>query len=147
MKISCIFNDPHRVADHQFGRATKFSGPYPITPGNEYLLVGMSIVENVFEFLIGDDSGRPCFAPAGMFNLMSMEIPKEWHFALKSGIHASGRQLWTHPVVAVWGFKELLDEQYVEALLTGDQEAFTLFKHQLDIAADDGEPDGSVKSE
>lgn len=68
----------------------------------------MAIYENVFAFLIRDDRGLPSFAPAGFFGHLTASIPDGWDFSLRSGIQFSGRDLWSSPGVAVWGYPELV---------------------------------------
>ena len=128
MRAVCVSNDPKRQVDHQRSRGAEFESEYPLTVGETYLVLGMSIWENVFEFLVRDDWGGPCFAPAGFFELLTAPIPEGWLFGLRAGVHASGRDLWTSPGIAVWGYPELVEEQgHAGALQEQEPEALYLF--------------------
>lgn len=117
------------MADHQRSRASAFETTYPLTVGKGYSVVGMGITENVFDFLVQDDWGGPCFAPAGMFELVSAPIPPGWHFALRSGVRASGRDLWADPIVALWGYRELVEQgEHLTDLLEHEQVALAVFR-------------------
>jgi hypothetical protein len=108
--IKCLANDPRSLSDHQTGRAAQFESNYALTPGASYLVVGMMMYETVLMFLVEDDLGSPRFAPAGMFELWDGELPEGWKFSLAAGIRATGRELWANPVVAIWGYPELIDD-------------------------------------
>lgn len=95
MRVVCVANDPKALADHQRSRAAEFESDYPLTIGKSYAVLGMTIFENVFNFLVRDDWGAPCFAPADFFELVAAPIPDGWRFALRPGIRE-------RPVVGAW---------------------------------------------
>lgn len=133
--VTCVSNDPAALADHQQSRFAPFESAYPLTPGKRYAVVGMDIAETVFRFLVRNDSGDAMFAPAGMFDLVEAPIPAGWLFALGSGIHASGRDLWTDPVVATWGYRELVeDPEHFSALIEDDPNAVAVFDREISAA-------------
>jgi hypothetical protein len=89
----------------------------------------MSIAERAFYLLVRDDSGGPCFAHAGFFELFTAPMPDGWRFGLEAGINASGRDLWSEPAVASWGYPELIeDPAHVQSLLEFDPAALALFE-------------------
>ena len=135
MRAVCVSNDPKQLADHQRGRAAEFESEYPLVVGKTYVVLGMGIWENVFEFLVRDDWGGPCFAPAGFFDVLTAPIPEGWLFGLRAGVHASGRDLWTSPGVAVWGYPELVGEPgHAGALQEQEPEALALFDRYYEAA-------------
>lgn len=137
MRATCVSNDPKQLADHQRGRAAEYESEYPLTVGKSYVLLGMSIWENVFEFLVRDDWGGPCFAPAGFFDLLTAPIPEGWLFGLRPGIRASGRDLWSSPSVAVWGYPELVeDHAHAAALQQQEPAALELFDRYYSTAGE-----------
>lgn len=109
MKVTCISNDPKELSDHQQSRFVVFEGNHSLTIGKAYPVVGMMISERAFYFLIRDDWGGPCFTHAGFFELFTAPIPENWHFGLKAGIYSSGKELWAKPIVAIWGYLELIE--------------------------------------
>lgn len=137
--VACVSNDPAGLADHQRSRAAAFESAYPLTPGKRYAVVGMGITETVFYFLVRDDLGGARFAPAGMFDLVEAPVPVGWLFALGSGIRASGRDLWTDPVVATWGYRELVeDPEHFSALMDEDPSAVAVFAREVSAAEASG---------
>jgi hypothetical protein len=137
MIVTCVSNDPAALADHQQSRVSAFESAYPLTPGRQYAVVGMSITETVFYFLVKDDLGQARFAPAGMFDLVEAPLPPGWRFALGSGVRASGRDLWSDPVVATWGYPELVDDpEHFSALLDKAPHAVAIFSREIAQATD-----------
>lgn len=129
MRVTCVSNDPKMLADHQQSRAVPFESAYPLTIGKAYAIVGMTIAERAFYLLVRDDSGGPCFAPAGFFELFTASIPEGWRFGLEPGIRATGRDLWSEPGVATWGYPELVDDPaHVQSLLEFDPTALDVFE-------------------
>lgn len=128
MRAVCAFNQSSMLSDHQRGRLADLESTYPLTVGHEYCVLGMIIFENVLSFLVPDDLGGPCFAPGGLFELGDHNMPGDWKFALREGTRASGRELWTHPLAAVWGYEELVtDTEHVAALAERRPEALDVF--------------------
>lgn len=93
MRVTCVANDSKTLADYQQGRAVPFESAYPLMVGKVYAVVGMTIAERAFYFLVRDDLGGQCFAPAGFFELFTAPIPGGWRFGLEPGIRATGREL------------------------------------------------------
>lgn len=138
MKATCVSNDPKSLVDHQQSRAEAFESAYPLTPGKNYPVVGMTIAERAFYLLVPDDWGGPCFAPAGLFELFTATIPPGWKFGLEAGIRASGRDLWSKPGVASWGYPELIDDpDHVRALVEMEPDALAIFEAQVAAAKTD----------
>ncbi len=139
MRATCVLNDPKLLADHQQDRSTPWESTYPITVGKEYPIVGMSIIETSFFFLVRADNGGPLFVHAGFFDLFTAEIPSDWRFALEPGINASGRDLWSHPGVATWGYPELVEDPYhMDRLYEFDPEALAVFNRNCEAAGCEG---------
>jgi hypothetical protein len=125
MRALCRENEPSRLPEHARGRAWRFEGTYPITIGCSYPVAAMAIHEGV---LVVEDWGGPLFAAAGFFEMDATTMPDDWLCELGPGNRAHGRDLWTNPVVAQWGYPELIrDPGHAEALLTGDPEALAVF--------------------
>jgi hypothetical protein len=92
----------------------------------------MLLWENVLCFLVPDDWGGPCYAPAGLFDLGTWEMPSDWAFGLYSGIRASGAQIWTDPLGAAWGYAEFVhDPEHGSGLAERDYEAVAVFRRRV----------------
>lgn len=95
----------------------------------------MSFTAKIFDFLVSDDLGEPCFAPAGFFDVGMWEIPAHWRFTLLPGIRKAGPDSWTDPVAAVWGYAELVEDPlHGGALEGGDPSALRIFSLRLEEA-------------
>jgi hypothetical protein len=92
----------------------------------------MGVSERSLYFLTKDDLSSPMYAPAGLFEEFENEIPCGWKFALQSGIRASGRQLWSEPRVATWGFAELVEQdEFTDRLFERESQAITVFESKF----------------
>ena len=132
MRIKCVENQAAFLSDHQRPRGSVVSSGYPLLIGKQYRAVGILLDENQLSFLVRDDWGGPCFAPAGLFELGAFEIPLGWEFGLLSGIRASGRELWSDPAQAVWGYPELVrTPQHGAALAERDPAAIAIFDGRM----------------
>lgn len=108
---------------------------YPLSVGQQYVAVGILLDENQLSFLVRDEWGGPCFAPAGLFELGIFKIPVDWEFGLLSGIGAVGRELWSDPAQAVWGYTELVrDAEHGADLAELDPQALAIFNAQIAAA-------------
>ncbi|QNE22463.1 hypothetical protein F1D05_36890 [Kribbella qitaiheensis] len=84
--------------------------------------------ENILNVLIRDDFDKPCYVPAGLFDLEIQPLPSGWKFGLFSGIRASGEGLWTDPYGAAWGYAEFVDDPHHGiGLVEGDPAALAIF--------------------
>jgi hypothetical protein len=133
MRATCRHNLSSDLAAPQRGRFADIESRYPLTIGRVYAVLGMGIWENVLNYLVCDDVGVPMFAPAGLFEPGgAMEIPDDWEFALCDGIAAEGKDVWTKPCAAVWGYHELVaNPMHAAALEEGDGDARALFREEL----------------
>lgn len=126
--LTCLSNQPTDLPDLQRGKHPELEGTYPITPGANYVAYGMMVVHNVFGFLVQDDWGAPDFAPAGLFELITGPIPNEWRFSLRPGIRLSSDFIGQDPVVAVWGYPEMIDDpDHVNNLFEREDDAMMIF--------------------
>lgn len=135
MRARCAFNHSSALPDEQRGRMADFEETFPLTVGADYLVVGMCLWENVLYLLVRDDWGKPCLARAGLFDLGAHELPDAWRFALCPGIRASGREMWSEPCIAVWGYSELVDDtSHLAALEERDPGALEIFEREVAAA-------------
>lgn len=132
MRVMCVFKQASKLADHQRGRTLNVDTTYPLTIGKSYVVLGMGLWENILSILVPDDWGGPCFAPAGLFELGYHDIPSDWKFGLFSGIRASGKEVWTDPRGATWGYTELVnDPAHAAALEEREPDALAVFSARV----------------
>ncbi|WP_158373075.1 hypothetical protein [Cellulosimicrobium cellulans] len=109
-------------------RGTTGASAYAVTPGRTYEAVGVLVLADHLSALVRDDWGGPALVPAELFAGVAAAVPAGWAFALDSGARAGRRTLWGEPVVAVWGYPALVEEDgHAAALLAGDARALALF--------------------
>jgi hypothetical protein len=118
------------LADHQRGRFVALDEAFALTVDRKYVVVGMGIWETVLQVLTKDDNGLPAWCPAALFDIDDQAMPPSWRFALRSGAHCSGTDLWTR-WVAHWGYEQLVsDERHSDALMERDAEALVIFESE-----------------
>lgn len=117
-----------------------FESAYPLTPGRQYAVVGMSITKTVLHVLVEEDRGNARFTPADLFDVIESALPPGWRFSLGSGVRASGWNLWSDPVVATGAYPELVeDPEHFAALVGGDPQAVAVFAREPACAYGRGE--------
>lgn len=132
MEFKCIGNRASSLSDHQRPRGSVENSTYPITAGRSYPVLGMLLWENVLSVLVPDDWGGPCYAPAGLFDLGTWEVPAGWAFGLFSGIRASGEALWVDPYGAAWGYPEFVhDPDHGARLAEREAKALAIFAERV----------------
>lgn len=135
MRLLCADNSAGFLSDHQRPRGSTERSEYPLSAGRHYVAVGVLLDENQLSVLVRDDWGGPCFAPAGLFELGVFNIPPDWKFGLLPGTRASGRELWSDPAQAVWGYSELVrDPCHGAGLAERDPSAVAIFAERVAAA-------------
>ncbi|MDZ4673383.1 MAG: hypothetical protein SGI84_02950 [Gemmatimonadota bacterium] len=128
----CLHNRSSSLADHQRGRLARIDEKYDLTIGQKYIVVGMGIFENILWFLVRDDTGAPNFCRAALFECTEQIVPVGWHFSLRSGILASGNEIWANPCVAMWGYDTLVhDLSHAAGLGEREPEALEIFLREV----------------
>lgn|GEM_PF-3350372 len=128
LRLRCVAGRGAFLPDDRRPRGTSRSAAYAVTPGRVYPVVGVVVLADHLSVLVRDDWGGPAFVPAELFAGVTTTVPAGWAFALDSGSRAGLRTLWGEPVVALWGYRELAEEDgHVAALLAGDPRAVALF--------------------
>jgi hypothetical protein len=98
----------------------------------------MLLWETMLWLLVRADGGYPLNAPAGLFDRAAVQIPGEWQFAVRPGAAKSGRALWDDPLVAVWGYSQLVnDPSHGDDLFGGETTAVAIFEMNLGRSRDD----------
>lgn len=123
MKANCVDNDPRLLPDHQKNRMSDIESIYPVTPGRVYQILGIVNFERRLLFLVMNDYGDPRWVPAAFFEQVTCSMPSNWKFSLRPGIHATGADLYDSPFVAIWGYRELVEDPQHASLLMEDDPA------------------------
>jgi hypothetical protein len=88
----------------------------------------MVLWETMLWLLVRANDGYPLNAPAGLFERAGTTVPSEWRFVVGAGARLSGTALWSEPIVAVWGYSELVDDnEHLERLFDGGSDAVETF--------------------
>lgn len=131
MYVTCISNSATNLSDEQKGRHPIQTNDFGLTVGRDYLILGMSIDESTFSFLVRADNDLPNFAPGRLFRCDPQPLPSRWHFRLGEGINRTGTDLWAHPEVAMWGYSELIhDISHAASLSELEDEALMIFTRE-----------------
>ena len=136
MILLCTDNRSDVLGELQRGRALGLGVVYPLSIGRRYWVAGLLIWESTLSVVLNGDDGSPATAPAGFFEQLPVRMPDDWSFVVGPGIGMSGSKLWENPLVAMWGYRELVEDRgHLDALLDGDPEACGVFYSRM--AAED----------
>jgi hypothetical protein len=139
MILKCTDNKSDSLGEFQRGRAVGLGVTYDLTVGKDYRVAGMMLWETTLAVIVNGDDGWPTSVPAGFFEQVPLELPSDWFFALGRGVKMSGSDLWVNPMVAIWGYRELVeDDGHLDALLEGESAACAVFFRWLN---DDAVPE------
>jgi hypothetical protein len=126
----CLRELPETAGPIDCGRHASSGTRFALTRGTVYPVMGLGIVEASLEALVRDDSGEPCWCPAGLFDIPAAPLPRDWGFALWDGVAAS----YGHPTgewAAMWGYDALVSERtHSDALTARDAEALRTFHRE-----------------
>jgi len=106
---------------------------HDLTVGNEYVVYSICTwAGGTLHYLVIDDStGRPSWHPADLFTVEDGSIPDSWRYGYK-GYSADGSP---RPILAVWGYPEMLGPAHHDDLQDRESEAmhvFALRKTEID---------------
>ena len=106
---------------------------FHVTIGSDYVVMGMGIWGSTLIALVRDNTGKPNWLPAGLFDLGSKKFPSDWQFTLIDGLAASGAIDPSNRWVARWGYPELIrDPAHSDQLVERDSAALEVFYRELD---------------
>ena len=104
---------------------------FEVTVGKDYRILGLGIYETVLLALVYDDTKKPNWLPAGLFQISKVALPNSWRFSVCDGVAASGGDA-SGRWVALWGYEELIeDHRHSDALIERDQSALEIFFRRL----------------
>lgn len=137
LRLRCVANRGVFLPDDRRPRGTTATSAFAVTPGRTYVAVGVLALADHLSVLVRDDWRGPAFVPAELFAEVTTVVPAGWSFALDTGARAGRRTLWGEPCVAVWGYRELVeDEGHVAALLAGEPRAVAVCLAEMGSSGD-----------
>ncbi len=133
MIATCVHNRGADLGGPFNPRAYTPQTAFHLSIGTEYLVMGMGIWEATLLALVCDDTGKPNWLPAGLFDFGSQTFPSEWEFALMDGLAASGAIDPTNRWVARWGYAELVrNQKHSDQLIEREPAALEVFYRELE---------------
>ena len=120
MKIKCIANTAAGFSEYTLlHMGCSIDSSLPMKVGDVYLVYGQMIVDGILQYLIqGSGEYLPSWYPAEIFEIVDSQMHFETYFRYRSNEEIS----------AVWGFKELVDnENYIDDLMERESYAVEIF--------------------
>jgi hypothetical protein len=113
---------------HFYSERTKFS----VTPGKAYRIAGLGMLDTALLALVCDDTGKPNWLPAGVFDMTNVKVPVSWYLALRNGQLSAGGEP-SGQWIAMMGYEELVrDPSHSDALIERDPWALQVFYSHSD---------------
>lgn len=119
MKARCVQNQAKALARTAQKAVGSPNTMFPLSTGEEYDVSATAMLTTgVVLYLTTNKWGRdPDWYPADLFQVVDGRVPCSWQFAYFGSVFKK----WRAPVVAVWGYPELVGD--LEAHMTGLWEA------------------------
>lgn len=117
MLILCIFNEGQELSNKTLNAISYGDTLFFLKINEQYTVYGMAIWAGVLHYLIVDIWGRPSWCPAELFEVIEDTIPDAFHFKFYR----------KYDISAVWGYKELLNEQHYDRLIERQDEDLAIF--------------------
>jgi hypothetical protein len=119
----CVHNSGASLGQPQRGHFYTDQTVFHLQVGSDYAVLGMGIWETILLALVVDDTRRPRWFPAGLFEFEPQPLPSDWEFVLLDGVAACGGEA-SNRWVAKWGYPDLVrDDSHSDALMEGDPAA------------------------
>lgn len=117
MHILCIYNEGQNLSSKILDAIAYEDTLFFLKINEQYTVYGMAIWAGVLHYLVVDIWGRPSWFPAALFAVIEDTIPNHFHFKFYR----------KYDISAVWGYKELLDEQHYDRLIERQDEDLAIF--------------------
>ena len=121
MRVRAVANTGHALSEQHFHTGWTARSRFDLTLNQEYDVYGICLVGDLLEYLVEDNSKMPQWYPAAAFELSDDRVSQEWHFRIFPPDSA---------VTAVWGYRELTDEGYFDALADHNFDALRIFREK-----------------
>jgi hypothetical protein len=123
----CVHNTGASLGQPQRGHFYSDTTVFDLRVGSDYPVLGIGIFETILVALVVDDTRKPNWLPAGLFEFEPQTLPTDWEFVLLDGVAASGGEA-SNGWVAKWGYPDLVrDESHSDALIERDPAALEVF--------------------
>ena len=125
MRVVCIFNEGINLSNKTLDVVYREDSIFFLKINEQYSVYGMAVWVGVLHYLVIDIWGLPSWFPAQLFAVLDDAIPATFHFKFYR----------KYEISAVWGYKELLDEQHYDRLIErqdDDLKIFFLHKEIID---------------
>jgi hypothetical protein len=122
MKVECFHNTGKGLPVSYFSLGYSSESQFDIEVGSTYSVYGMCLWKGCLQYLINPDvMPRPNWYPAILFEVRDKGLPESWQFSFL-------RENEEHGVVAVWGYRELVNSTaHFEGLLERERLAIDVF--------------------
>jgi hypothetical protein len=81
---------------------------FDVVPATVYTTVALGIFESTILALVIDETGKPNWLPAGLFDMSSLPLPSNWNFRVLDALATAGGEI-TDRWIAVWAPPGLVD--------------------------------------
>jgi hypothetical protein len=128
MKVMCVNSGGPALLTADIASGNTRSSVFHVTVGRDYFVYGVLFNDAVLKYLVEDDTGRPTWEPASLFEVICGRVSRSWIFPNWAN---AGRY------VAAMSFPEFVeDPESFDRLSVGDKAAraaFTVRKQTADL--------------
>ncbi|MCM3381549.1 hypothetical protein CHH77_20805 [Shouchella clausii] len=130
MKVLCKENTGLNLLETTYEIGYTKETVFGLDKNKNYTIYGICQWRKSLHFLImGEEGNFPSWYPAELFNVIDNMLPLEWYFDYYVG----------RDISAVWGYKELLDDNHFDELMERNKDAVKVFlkrKQEIDELLD-----------
>lgn len=105
MEVACVKSMGSELSAPEHGFWYSPSTHFPVTIGNRYRVVGMSLYNHRLAYLIENDASRPDWLPVGLFTIVDPRLPSFWSFSIPEVASEMPEGSWG--LQGLWGYREL----------------------------------------
>jgi hypothetical protein len=135
MRVQCVFRHGDRIPEQLLALGNTPDSRFNVTHGHEYMVFGISLWRGVVHYLLlNDETKRPDWFPAQLFQVTDARLPSTWFYAYWTNSSDNG-------LTAVWGYYELTENRkhYVD-LIERESEAMRVFeRRRQEVEAENGD--------
>lgn len=121
MKIRAIVATGEKLSEVFLRIGWTHQSMFHLTVDREYDVLGICLTREALQYLVWDDVERPQWYPVSAFVVTDDTLSPEWHFHIFPPYSN---------VTAVWGYRELSDEDHFDGLAERDPGALQVFRER-----------------